>query len=402
MPLKIKPVCMKSFWKKYLASIVLFAVCYAGANAQEYLPRNNPGCIMKLKSKPKYLPNADAFLRQQLAARLGDSSYTDDFSSPYYVRLFIRIVRQDDGTLPGCTVDEAMLNFNEMNVQYSPHNICFQLAGIDFVNDTYLNNFNTSANLEQVYPDYIRDNNLDVDGAMTIFIHYNFLNNSGSSGNAYGIPNNFLSVARWAAKSTTVHSIFGHEMGHCLGLYHTFETYFGEESVTRSSSNSCYNCGTEGDLCCDTPADYPDSDDNTSSSTCTYSGTLRDDCGNLLYNPSTINIMSYQPWACISSTSTALTTNQRTRMHATILNPNGPVFSRVSENNYVQPTTSNSSALVKIYAAKNTVSNSNNSVTHSGAAKAYYVAGGSVTFGPGVTFSPNSAGVIQASISGCN
>jgi len=237
---------------------------------------------------------------------------------------------------------------------------------------------------------------------MTIFIHYNFLNNSGSSGNAYGIPNNFLSVARWAAKSTTVHSIFGHEMGHCLGLYHTFETYFGEESVTRSSSNSCYNCGTEGDLCCDTPADYPDSDDNTSSSTCTYSGTLRDDCGNLLYNPSTINIMSYQPWACISSTSTALTTNQRTRMHATILNPNGPVFSRVSENNYVQPTTSNSSALVKIYAAKNTVSNSNNSVTHSGAAKAYYVAGGSVTFGPGVTFSPNSAGVIQASISGCN
>lgn len=112
--------------------------------------------------------------------------------------------------------------------------------------------------------------------------------------------------------------------------------------------------------------------------------------------------MSYQPWACISTTSTAITANQRTRMHATILNPNGPVFLRVSEDNYVQPATSNSSALVKIYAAKNSVGTSSNSITHSGAANAYYVAGGSVTFGPGVTMAPNSAGVIQASISGCN
>lgn len=389
--------------------IILYLFCVALSvlvsplRAQETLPLNHPGCTTGDNDRVSYMPNAESFLRQQLAARLGDSSY-NDFTSPYYVRLFIRIVREDDGTLPGCTIEQAIQNFEEMNVQYNPHNICFQLVGIDFVNDTYLNNFNTSANLDQVYPDYIRNNNLDVDGAMTIFIHYNFLWNSGSSGNAYGIPNNFLSVARWAATSTTVHSIFGHEMGHCLGLYHTFRRANGvAEAVTRNSGNSCYNCPTEGDLCCDTPADYPDSQDNTSSSTCNYSGTATNSCDGLTYNPSTINIMSYQPWACISSTGTALTTNQRTRMHATILNPVGPVYSRVSEDNVIQLSVNNTASAIKVYAAKNSFStNPGSAITHSGAARAYYAAGNSVTFSPGATLQPGSTGIVQASISGCN
>ena len=40
-----------------------------------------------------------------------------------------------------------------------------------------------------------------------------------------------------------------HELGHSFGLYHTFETKFGEELVNQS------NCATAGDLICDTPAD---------------------------------------------------------------------------------------------------------------------------------------------------
>lgn len=385
-----------------LHSILVMLLLCACISAYAQEPRH-PICTTGDNDRISYLPDAESTLRQQLAARLGDSTY-NDFTSPYYVRVFIRIVRQDDGTLPGCSIDQARQNFEEMNGQYNAHNICFQLAGIDFVDDTYLNNFNTSANLDQVYPDYIRNNNLDVDGAITIFIHYNFLNNTGSSGNAYGIPNNFLSVARWAAQSTNVHSIFGHEMGHCLGLYHTFRRADGvAEAVTRNAANNCYNCNSEGDLCCDTPADYPDSQDNTSGTTCIYSGTATNGCDGFQYNPSTINIMSYQPWACISFTGTALTANQRTRMHATILNPLAPIFTRVSEDNVIQLATNNSSSAIKIYGAKNSVvTQANAAITHSGSARVYYVAGNAITFNEGVTLSPGGTGVIEASISSCN
>ncbi len=390
-----------------LIFVFIVVHCLATCNmlrAQEKLPFQYAKCNTdKLSDSGYYMPHAESFLSQAMAQQKLENPLVD-FTSPYYVRVFIRIVREDNGTLPGCTMEQALQNFNEMNDQYNGHNICFQLAGMDFVNDSYLNNFNTSSNLNAVYPAYIRDNNLDVNGAITIFIHYNFLNNSASSGNAYGIPNNFLSVARWAATSNTVHSIFGHEMGHCLGLYHTFQRRDGvQETVTRNTGNSCYNCNNEGDLCCDTPADYTDSQDNTSSTTCIYGGTNTNACDGFRYNPSTVNIMSYQPWACISFTSTALTANQRTRMHASINNVLGPIYSRVAEDNVIQTSASTSSAAVRIYSAKNSYSTQGGAtISHTGSSQAYYAAGSAVTFSPGVTLAPGSTGLVQVSISGCN
>lgn len=388
---------MKKGFFAWLLLVNFLMTCNV-AMAQD--PLRHPGCTTGDKDSTKWMPDYQAFLARMESLRAEDPE--NNFTSPYYVRVFIRIVRQDDGTLPGCTIEQALQNFEEMKDQYTAHNICFQLAGIDYVDDTYLNNFNTSALLDQVYPDYIRNNNFDVDGAITIFVHYNFLNNNGSSGNAYGIPNNFLSVARWAATSTNVHSIFGHEMGHCLGLYHTFRRADGvAEAVTRNSGNSCYNCPTEGDLCCDTPADYPNSEDNTSGTTCNYTGSATNSCDGLLYNPSTINIMSYQPWACISFTSTAITANQRSRMHATILNPLGPIYSRVSEDNVILNTFSSTSGR-RIYGAKNNITTfPGAAVSHTTSARVYFVAGNSITFSPGVTLSPSS-GLMNASISGCN
>ena len=367
--------------------------------AQQQEPFNHPVCRTTVSDTGYYMRNAEAFLA---AAKQNDPD-NSAFTSPFNIRVFIRIVRQNDGTLPGCDMATAIQNFNEMNGQYNGHNICFQLVGIDFVNDTYLNNFNTVADLDVVYPNYIRNHNLDVDGAITIFIHYNFLNNSGSSGNAYGVPNNFMSVARWAATGTNVHSIFGHEMGHCLGLYHTFQKSKGvQESVTRNIFNMCYNCSNEGDLCCDTPADYANSQTNTSN-TCVYSSSTTNACDGLQYSPSTINIMSYQPWSCISFTSTALTNDQRTRIHATLLNPLAPIFTRVAEDNIVLGTVSASSNEVRLYSAKNNVTTGSGvTVLQSGSSQAYYAAGNSVTIGPGVTFSPGSVGLANVSISSCN
>lgn len=72
--------------------------------------------------------------------------------------------------------------------------------------------------------------------------------------------------------STTNLSTTAHEMGHCLGLYHTFQG--GDENVARSGN--CANCTTTGDGLCDTEAD-PHSDSYDTGNvidtiTCNYFG----------------------------------------------------------------------------------------------------------------------------------
>ncbi len=393
----------------FIKNIILFATIFCngllyGQVRQEH--PNNPVCQTEVHDSGYYMKNAEAFLAARLAQRLTEPN-APNFSSPYVVRVFIRIVRETNGNLPGCDAATAIQNFDEMNDQFNGHNICFQLVGLDYINDSYLNNFNSDALLDNgTYENYIRNNNYDVDGAITIFIHYNYLNNNGSSGNAYGIPNNFVSIARWAVTSSTVHSIFGHEIGHDLGLYHTFDRYNDlQETVTRNVGNACYNCNVGGDLCCDTQADYRYTNNLPENyvNNCVYSRNYANPCDGLQYNPSTINIMSYMPWSCISFTSTAITGNQRTRMHATINDNFGPIYSRVAEDVVLLGATNASSNLVRIYGARTTITSLNNTaITHSGSSKAYFAAGTAVIFTTGVTLAPGSGGLANASISGCN
>jgi PKD-like domain/GEVED domain/Pregnancy-associated plasma protein-A len=78
-----------------------------------------------------------------------------------------------------------------------------------------------------------------------------------------------------------------HEMGHFWNLYHTHETFFGNELVTRGTGA---NCTSAGDLLCDTPADISSSPYNACS--CTYTGTSIDANGSA-YLPNVNNLMSY-------------------------------------------------------------------------------------------------------------
>ena len=86
-------------------------------------------------------------------------------------------------------------------------------------------------------------------------------------------------------------STFSHEVGHYLNLYHTHETAFGSECVSGS------NCGTTGDLICDTPADplLTNQVDNS----CQYTGDAPDACGSgAPYTPDERNLMSYSRKLC--------------------------------------------------------------------------------------------------------
>jgi len=86
-----------------------------------------------------------------------------------------------------------------------------------------------------------------------------------------------------------------HEMGHCLGLYHTFQAgpYTCDELVTRGTDNNCNVCG---DLVCDTPAEsykYIWGEN----ANCVYTVNYQDSNG-ATYNPILSNIMNYVRFNC--------------------------------------------------------------------------------------------------------
>ena len=231
-------------------------------------------------------------------APIFEDQTTENLINPFVVQIFVHILRDDDGS--NAAMSDAVLktNLDRMAGFYRPHNICFTFVGRDFIdNTTWNSNFTGSliGALHAVNPHA---------DAIDIYVHRNGFDSSG--GNSYNIPSDKCSVAAGASFN------FEHEIGHCLGLLHTFETANGTACPDGS------NCGSNGDLICDTPADFAGSQNNGTG--CTYTGTQTITCnGNTLsYNPPTTNIMSY--WASCYSNFTA---NQATRMVNTI---NGTAF----------------------------------------------------------------------------
>ena len=109
------------------------------------------------------------------------------------------------------------------------------------------------------------------------------------AGRAGGIRSNYLCIAYDYYDKSTVE----HEMGHCLGLYHTHHGTIEKpgcpELVNGSNSSTC------GDFITDTPADpyiwHP--------TECLYAGTSKDvDANGEQYHPDPYNVMSYAAKEC--------------------------------------------------------------------------------------------------------
>ena len=92
--------------------------------------------------------------------------------------------------------------------------------------------------------------------------------------------------------------VITHEMGHCLGLFHTHQESFGIENIPRTGSST--NCSTTGDLLCETPADFnlKVNVDFVNDQTCAYVGSKTRD--GFTYAPDPLNYMSYTFPTCMS------------------------------------------------------------------------------------------------------
>jgi hypothetical protein len=294
------------------------------------------------------------------------------YSAPYPMKVFVRVFADNDGSNLAATEEDVLRQFENMRVFYAPHDICFILVGYEVTRNSDLNNMDKDES-----DDRDQLEGFVFNSCMNIFVHRNLVDNDGGlNGTAYDIPNHFLSLVGDAVASTSNLSTMAHEMGHCLGLLHTFEDAYGQENVARSGD--CKDCDGDGDLLCDTQADLNNSSSMINTN-CNYTGSATDDCG-AGYLMEETNVMTYGRRSCRDH----FTNGQGARARTYVLSDHE---NRIAENNLLV-TNGNYLAGTVIFAARSSITViPTTSFTVSGAASANFSAR-AVTLSPGVDLRP--------------
>ena len=216
----------------------------------------------------------------------GDVAVPRGFDPPYYVPIAPHIVRRSNGTggLPLSRYEQAVV---DANAHFADTDIVFYTLGpIDYIDsDFYYFNVNTGEEIDD-----LRTQNL-VPGAINIYFTEN-LPYCGVSAFSFSSVQSILMKNSCTASDSGLgnHSTFSHEIGHFFDLFHTHETFYGDEYVDGS------NCGSAGDLVCDTPAD-PQLSSSIVTEGCVYTGTETDPQGDP-YDPDPTQLMSYSRKHC--------------------------------------------------------------------------------------------------------
>lgn len=335
-----------------------------------HLAQAQRDCSKKMR---KTAHKIDTTLVNQIKRNMGTLA-----EASYMVKLFVVIFADNNGSNVATTQAEVRRQIANMANFYAPHDICFAVGAFQQVNSTALNYMNIDDE-EGLLSPYIRE------GYVTIFVHSSLFDSEGpSNGNAYGIPNYYLSIVKSAVENTDNTSTLAHEMGHCFGLYHTFENIpviGGEENVARSGD--CKDCEDDGDYLCDTQADRDPISGTFISNDCTYTGARKDECGTILLMELQ-NIMSYGFRPCRRR----FTAGQGNRARSYIVSDAELNDALAGENfNIFLSFTFDDD--YKIYVAKNTVSFQASNYLATGTAKVNAIAN-AIVVKPGTHFKPTA------------
>ncbi len=268
------------------------------------------------------------------------SGFPGNVNGPLFLRIYVHAVGQDDGS-DAPTAEQIRESIAILEADFAPHNIFFVWdCNIIPINSTTLYSAGGFSNIYCDLPQYSNHpDGIDIfiggDGAPSYGAATNIPSKSflikGSWG---GVNGACTGIVEWINSRS---QIMSHEMGHCLGLWHT---HHGEET---GGGNNCdgnpwdpqvckefvngSNGATCGDYVTDTPADpglhpcYPNIYNN-----CIFNWSWTDP-NNDVYNPDETLIMSYTHERCM----TAHSAGQGERMRQMI------VFSPILQACLVNP-----------------------------------------------------------------
>ena len=239
-----------------------------------------------------------------LKKNLKSTKMLNSFLQVVYVPVKIHIVKSPTAIPEELGYELLAEAFIKLNKDFRPMNLQFFMCDdINYITNTNLYDFNISAE-QSLLNAYDRNDALNIyffktitDGFLSFYGYTYFPSGLGRENRIY-MNSNALYIKE--QKYT-----LSHEIGHYFNLYHTFETFFGNELVTRGSGA---NCSTTGDLLCDTPADKYNT--SYSSLDCYYYGVATDANGQR-YQPFLDNMMSYYD-GCANT----FTAGQNTRMQS--------------------------------------------------------------------------------------
>jgi hypothetical protein len=313
------------------------------------------------------------------------------YTSPLLVKVFLHIVANNNGGNRAVADTTMFRQMENMRQFYAPHNICFILAGIEQINNSDLNSQDSDAEAAEVISRAIA-------GVINVFVHDTLFNDDGSlNGLCYDITGNCLSVARYAMEEIDNRSTLAHEVGHCFGLYHTFDRRYGEENIDRDSQ--CANCLLTGDLLCDTEADpHSDTDDSANH----IAGCEFNDPSNVQYCDGQVrhyrmdphNIMAYGVRSCRS----LLTNDQGARARVCITSASALMPCIAPDDMDITSIESFTFGDI-IYTARTAVQVNSVSFTVSNSARANFSSNTQVIFKPGMEINPSGNGYTNARVS---
>jgi hypothetical protein len=316
------------------------------------------------------------------------------------IRVYFHNLKNDDGTNAAITPAQLATEFTSLLASYAADNVCFLNAGTDNINNTFLNTlFNADNDPEGTFfsPYQVPD-------CINIFYttKINGNNNAcnppcGIGGIALGgIPGTFFLVSKGnIASGSTV----SHEMGHCLGLLHSFESVFGFEKINGS------NATTAGDRVTDTPAD-PFAYQGLpcyAVANCSYAGICPDSNNATNFTPPYTNLMAYW-WTTLNANNLtcypnlAATNGQFVRVNS-FLGSSLALIGCSSPSDVTQSGIAVSSGYY-MNSAINTFTTSG-SVSFVGSVRAL-IGGGTVHIQPGFHANPSTGGQVRIEVKPCN